>query len=74
MNTLIKVCGVVTKRTAVYPQIRWVKFECIKCGVKLGPFYQDSDKEINVTKCSNCQSKGPFKLDSEEVGLFNFVL
>ena len=67
LNTLIKVTGVVTKRTAVYPQLRYVKYDCVKCGSILGPFYQDSDREIQVRRCANCQSKGPFQLNSEQV-------
>ena len=73
LNTLIKVTGVVTRRTAVYPQLRYVKYGCVKCGAMLGPFYQDNDREIKVRKCANCQSKGPFTLNSEEV-LESFVV
>ena len=71
LNTLIKVSGVVTKRTAVYPQLRYVKYDCVKCGAVIGPIYQDSEREIKITRCSNCQSKGPFELDSEQVDVFN---
>jgi DNA replication licensing factor MCM2 len=57
----------VTKRSAVFPQLRLVRYECVKCGYKIGPFSQDSDREVTVNKCANCQGKGPFKLDAEEV-------
>ncbi len=67
LNTLVKVTGVVTRRTSVYPQLRYVKYGCVKCGAVLGPFYQDNDREIQIRKCANCQSKGPFALNSEEV-------
>jgi DNA replication licensing factor MCM2 len=70
LNTLIKVTGVVTRRTAVYPQLRYVKYDCVKCGAILGPFYQDADNQFRLKKCSNCQSKGPFHLNSEEVKVF----
>ncbi|KAJ3369255.1 MCM DNA helicase complex subunit [Kappamyces sp. JEL0680] len=66
LNTLVKVTGVVSKRTAVYPQLRYVKYDCVKCGAVLGPFYQDSDREIHIKKCASCQSRGPFALNSEE--------
>lgn len=71
LNTLIRVAGVVTKRTAVYPQLNLVKYLCLKCGGSIGPFVQDLEREINVNKCANCQSKGPFKLDTEQVSFFD---
>jgi DNA replication licensing factor MCM2 len=66
LNSLIRVSGVVTKRTAVYPELRMVKYLCLKCGGAIGPFLQDSDREIHAQRCPNCQSKGPFRLDTED--------
>jgi DNA replication licensing factor MCM2 len=66
LNTLIKVTGVVTRRSGVFPQLKYVKFDCIKCGALLGPFHQDSVREIQIGRCSNCQSKGPFNVNSEQ--------
>jgi DNA replication licensing factor MCM2 len=66
LNSLIRVSGVVTKRTAVYPELRMVKYLCLKCGGAIGPFLQDSDREIQAQRCPNCQSKGPFRLDTED--------
>jgi DNA replication licensing factor MCM2 len=57
---------VVSKRTAVYPQLRYVKFGCVKCGAVLGPFFQDMEREIKINRCANCQSRGPFSLNTEE--------
>ncbi|KAJ3310161.1 MCM DNA helicase complex subunit [Boothiomyces sp. JEL0838] len=72
LNTLVRVTGVVTKRSAVYPQLRLVKYDCVKCGAVIGPFYQDSNREIRAQRCNNCQSKGPFNLNSEETIYRNY--
>ncbi len=68
LNNLVRVSGVVTRRTGVFPQLKYVKFECRKCGAVLGPFYQDSTKEVKISYCPNCESKGPFAVNSEQVG------
>ena len=67
LNQLVKVSGVVTRRTGVFPQLKYVKFDCLKCGVVLGPYVQDSNTEVKISFCTNCQSKGPFKLNSEKL-------
>lgn len=40
LNGLVRISGVVTRRTGVFPQLRVVKFDCAKCGYLLGPFTQ----------------------------------
>ncbi|CAN3357668.1 DNA replication licensing factor Mcm2p [Diutina catenulata] len=72
MNQLVKVSGVVTRRTGVYPQLKNVKFNCLKCGAVLGPFLQPDTDELRITYCTNCQSKGPFKVNSEKTIYRNF--
>ncbi|KTW26243.1 MCM DNA helicase complex subunit MCM2 [Pneumocystis jirovecii RU7] len=72
LNCLIKVSGVVTRRTGVFPQLKYVKFNCQKCGIILGPFSQDSNMEIKIGFCHNCQSKGPFSLNSEKTIYRNY--
>lgn len=73
LNTLVKVSGVVTRRTTVFPQLKYVKFDCVKCGAVLGPFYQDaSTDEIRIQNCPSCQSKGPFQVNSEETIYRNY--
>jgi DNA replication licensing factor MCM2 len=67
LNNLVRVTGVVTRRTGVFPQLKYVKFDCKKCGVVLGPFYQDATKEVKISYCANCESKGPFTINSEQV-------
>lgn len=72
MGQLVKVSGVVTRRTGVFPQLKLVNFDCVKCGSTLGPFVQDSNQEIKLGFCHNCQSKGPFTVNSEKTLYRNF--
>eukprot|EP01133_Synstelium_polycarpum_P003989 gene3989-4619_t len=66
LNKLIKVSGVVTRRSSVYPQLKYVKYDCLKCATILGPFYQDGHIPINIGTCPNCQSKGPFQVNNDQ--------
>lgn len=67
LNNLVRVSGVVTRRSGVFPQLKYVKFDCKKCGAVLGPFYQDASREVKISYCANCESKGPFTVNSEQV-------
>jgi DNA replicative helicase MCM subunit Mcm2 (Cdc46/Mcm family) len=70
LNNLVRVSGVVTRRSGVFPQLKYVKFDCKKCGAVLGPFYQDATKEVKISYCANCEGKGPFSVNSEQVSAF----
>lgn len=72
LNTLVRVSGVVTRRTGVFPQLKYVRFDCLKCLSVLGPYYQDSSNEVKILNCPNCQSKGPFVVNSEETIYRNY--
>lgn len=72
LNNLVRVSGVVTRRTGVFPQLKYVKFDCKKCGAVLGPFYQDASKEVKISYCANCESKGPFAVNSEQASSLFF--
>lgn len=72
LNCLVRVSGVVTRRTGVFPQLKYVKFDCTKCGVTLGPYPQDSNAEVKLSFCQNCQSRGPFTLNSEKTVYRNY--
>ena len=67
LNNLICVSGVVTRRSGVFPQLKYVKFDCLKCGLVLGPFYQDTTTEVKISFCSNCENRGQFQVNSEQV-------
>jgi DNA replication licensing factor MCM2 len=72
LNCLVRVSGVVTRRSGVFPQLKYVKFDCTKCGTTLGPYPQDSNVEVKISFCQNCQSKGPFTLNSEKTVYRNY--
>lgn len=70
LNTMIRIGGVVTRRSGVFPQLQQVKYDCAKCGMVLGPFFQNSYSEVKVGSCPECQSKGPFTINVEQVRVF----
>jgi DNA replication licensing factor MCM2 len=72
LNTLVRVAGVVTRRTGVFPQLKYVKFDCQKCNTVLGPFFQDTSKELKISYCSACESRGPFVVNSEQTVYRNY--
>lgn len=72
LNCLVRVTGVVTRRTGVFPQLKYVRFDCTKCGITLGPFQQESNAEIKISYCQNCQSRGPFTLNSQQTIYRNY--
>lgn len=57
----------VTRRSGVFPQLQQVKYDCSKCGSVLGPFFQNTHNEIKVGSCPECQSRGPFTVNVEQV-------
>lgn len=59
-----------TRRSGVFPQLQQVKYDCNKCGAVLGPFFQNSYSEVKVGSCPECQSKGPFTVNIEQVNIF----
>ena len=62
LNQLVRVDGVVTRRTGVYPQLQRTFYDCMKCGAVLGPYFQTGDREIKLGSCPSCESKGPFQV------------
>lgn len=75
LNSLIKVRGVVTRRTSVFPQLLMTKYNCSKCGILLGPYLTEgssSQSLIKIGNCPNCQGKGPFTINTEETVYRNF--
>ncbi|KAJ1621501.1 MCM-domain-containing protein [Pavlovales sp. CCMP2436] len=73
LGCLVKVSGVVTRRTAVFPMLKMVKFDCPKCGAELGPYAQQaSNSEVRPTDCHDCHSKGPFVLNVEQTVYRNY--
>lgn len=71
LNCLVRVSGVVTRRSGVFPQLKAVKFNC-RCGATLGPFQQEASQELKITFCQYCSSKGPFTVNSEQTLFRNY--
>ncbi|TYZ59846.1 hypothetical protein PybrP1_005482 [[Pythium] brassicae (nom. inval.)] len=74
LNFLIKVSGVVTRRTSVFPQLKLVKVNCPGCGAVLGPFAQQSSQahELKLNACPECQHRGPFAVNAEQTVYRNY--
>jgi DNA replication licensing factor MCM2 len=65
LNSLIKISGVVTKRTTVFPELVKSHYRCIKCNFEMGPIFhhQGEDSAQILGSCVSCQSRGPFHLE-----------
>ncbi|KAI3947599.1 hypothetical protein MKW92_027181 [Papaver armeniacum] len=72
LNTMIRIGGVVTRRTGVFAQMQQVKYDCGNCGSVLGPFFQNSYSEVKVGSCPECQSKGTFTVNIERTIYRNY--
>jgi DNA replication licensing factor MCM2 len=72
LNNLIKVSGVVTRRTAVFPQIKAIAYDCLNCSATLGPFQSSGTVDVYPEKCKNCELKGPFKVNPYKSEYGNF--
>ena len=63
LNQLIRTSGVVSGSSGVLPQLSMIKYDCVKCGYVIGPFYQGQNEETKVgtcpeSECPECQSQG----------------
>ena len=72
LNCLVRVSGVVTRRSGVFPQLKEVMFDCTRCGNVLGPFQQESSVEIKISYCPECKKAGPFNVNSEKTIYRNY--
>ena len=72
INTLIKLRGVITKRSSVFSQLKKIMYYCSKCGEKIGPFLYNGTNEINISSCQSCHSSGPFQINSEDTLYRNY--
>ncbi len=62
LNGLIRVSGVVTKRSGVRPLMKAVAYDCGGCGTLLGP-YRITGSEVRPDSCASCGGRGPFKIN-----------
>lgn len=72
INNLVRVGGVVTKRTGVFPLMTSVAYDCSSCGNLLGPIVCSGGNDIRPGSCPVCQSTGPFKMNAAKCDYSNF--
>ena len=72
INSLIKVRGVITKRTNVFPQLKKIYFLCSKCGDRKGPYYTNFSDDIDIGTCIICQMRGNYTIDQEQTLYRNY--
>jgi len=61
---MINVRGVITKRTAISPQMKKIMYICTKCGERMGPLLVQGHVEPELGECLVCNGRA-FKMDSE---------
>jgi len=73
LNTLIRVSGVVTRRTGVFPQLKNVTYQCMGCSYNIGPIFQNNSKEEErPNTCPECQQKGRWQINSAKTVYRNY--
>ena len=72
LNTLVRVAGVVTRRSGVFPQLKLVRYDCGRCGAVLGPFLQDAHEEARISACAECEARGPFTVNAAQTVYRNY--
>lgn len=69
LDCLVKVHGVVTRRSNVYPQMQMAVYRCSACKATEGPFRVDAvgryaEESYKPDECGMCETSGLFKLDT----------
>ena len=72
LNALLRVSGVVTRRTGVFPQLKIVRYTCLACGALTDPITVQDGKEPTLGACLSCQEPGPYKLNTASTIYGNF--
>lgn len=63
LSKLVRVNGIVTRRSGIFSLYSIVKFTCTKCRATFGPFV---GKDLKPTTCFECQGSGPFVVNANE--------
>ena len=73
LNALIKIRGVVTKRTGVFPELNRMFFRCV-CGDVKGPFFNTNkqDARMSIGQCVLCHAVGGYQLDEVKTVYRNY--
>ena len=76
MNCLIRVDGVVTRRTSVFPQLDEVKYSCNVCGyISQGFKVKETDgaeTDSRPDTCPECQTQKQWTIDQEKTVYINY--
>ena len=72
LHQLVRVEGVVTRRTSVFPQLKLVRYRCLGCDYLLDPFQIEGNTQLpKPTSCPQCQG-GNFRLDLDHTAYRNY--
>lgn len=59
LDCLVQIHGVVTRRSAVYPQLQTAHYQCTSCKGTQGPFRVDGESGVEVPdSCPFCEASG----------------
>lgn len=80
LDHLVRVHGVVIRRSSIYPQLKLAFYGCAKCNHLLGPYrVPETSSESNGNaaihqpgSCPSCDSEGPFKLNLQRTKYRNY--
>jgi len=72
LKGLVKVRGVITKRTNVLPRLRSATYECLVCGNLKGPIIIEGDEEPKMGTCAGCQTLNKFRRFEEGTHYVNY--
>ncbi|KAG2372716.1 hypothetical protein C9374_009213 [Naegleria lovaniensis] len=73
LNQLIAVRGVITRRTAMFPQLKLVSYDCVKCGERLNPVTVRSASEVaKPSSCPGCAGKNCFVINEAKTLYSNY--
>lgn len=71
LNNLVRVSGVVTRRTSVYPQMKSVVYDCNSCGASTLSLPVENGVESRPMQCAVCQARG-FKINTQKTEYENY--
>lgn len=71
LNNLVRVPGVVTRRTGVFPQMLSVVYDCTTCGRDIGPFRLNGG-DMKPEMCPYCEARGPFRVNQSKTKYGNY--
>lgn len=62
LNNLVRVTGVITRRTSVYPQMQSSFYRCEACNHDAGPYPVINGQENYPMECPHCRMRGKCKI------------